>query len=238
MANKNKRTKARREKEVKEAQRKKVVEKPIYKRPWIWIALAALVIGIVVPSAWQYNEDLKKERAEAAAEAQAKQEAEELIWESAQEPLSKIGVTESDVSSKTFEIRSTTDGGALDVAQATIVTDVRTLLASFIYDSTENSWMCTQITNDDGSHIYWTYYDQGVENVTQTAVVGEDGTVSMQPLYDYVTDEIVPGASTGAAVEGADAAPATDDAAPADTDDAAAPATDDASAPATGAAAE
>ncbi|MDR1495659.1 MAG: hypothetical protein LBS67_01895 [Clostridiales Family XIII bacterium] len=216
MANRNRRTKARREKEFKEAKHQKVVDKPIYKRPWIWIALAALVIGIVVPSAYQYNEQQKEARAEAAAEAKAKQEAEPLVWESVLESLEKIGVTESAISEKSFDIRSTADNGEYDTAQVTFVTNVRTLIASALYqsgdivgtsdsavssDSSQGSWLCTQITNEDNSHIYWTFFNQGVENATQAAVYGADGTITSQPLYDYVTDEPVAGAVTGSAVE-------------------------------------
>jgi hypothetical protein len=208
MANRNRRTKARRVKEVKEAQRKKTVEKPIYKRPWIWIALAALVIAIVVPSAIQYNDKVTKERAAAAAEAKAKQEAEGLIWESAQAPLSAIGVTESAITDKTFDINLTEGEDEFDTAQVRIVTDVRTVVASFVYGTTENAWICTQITNEDGAHIYWSYFNEGIENATQTALVSPDGSVSTQPLYDYFTDEYVPGAVTGAAVETTGAAAA------------------------------
>jgi hypothetical protein len=237
MANRNRRTKARRIKEVKEAQHKKTVAKPIYKRPWIWIALAALIIAIAVPSAIQYNDQVKKEQAAAAAEAKAEQEAEELIWESAQAPLSAIGVTESAITDKTFDVNLTESEDEFDTAQVTIVTEVRTILASFVYDTTGSSWVCTQITNEDGSHIYWSYFNEGVENATQTALVSPDGSVSTEPLYDYLTDGLVPGAVTGAAVETPDAdaeqAGAATDAATGAATDAATDATTDAATDAT-----
>ncbi|MDR2162757.1 MAG: hypothetical protein LBO70_02265 [Clostridiales Family XIII bacterium] len=194
MANKNKRTKARREKEIKEAKQKKVAEKPIHKRPWIWIALAALVIGIVVPSVYQHNKQVIEE-------TEARQERESLVWESVLTAMGEMGVTESAISGKSFDIRSSANNDTYDYALATVVTDVRTLVASSMYDSTQNAWVCTQITNEDGSHIYWTYFNQGVENATQAAVVGANGAMEMQPIYDYATDEPVPGATTGAAVE-------------------------------------
>jgi hypothetical protein len=205
MANKNKRTKARREKETKEAQRKKVVEKPIYKRPWIWIALAALVIGIVVPSAYQHNQQVQEERVAAAAEAKAKSEAEPLIWESVLTPLTDIGVTESAITDKSFDVRSTADNDQYDYAQVAITTDVRTILATAMYEGSDGTWTCTQLMNEDGSHIYWTYFNQGANNATQAAVMGEDGSITMQPLYDYHTDEQVTEPLTGPAVSGADA---------------------------------
>jgi hypothetical protein len=194
MANKNKRTKARREKEIKEAKHQKVVAKPIYKRPWIWIILAALVLGITVPSVYQYSKQSREE-------AEARQERESAVWESVLEPLGSIGVTESAVKSKSFDIRSSANNDTYDYAQVTAATDVRTLVATLVYEATASSWTCTQITNEDGSHIYWTYFNQGVENPTQAATVDENGTMTQQPLYDYVTDEPVPGATTGAAVE-------------------------------------
>ncbi|MDR1293298.1 MAG: hypothetical protein LBJ91_07900 [Clostridiales Family XIII bacterium] len=217
MANKNKRTKARREKETKEAQHKKVVEKPIYKRPWIWIALAALVIAIVVPSAYQYYQQLQDEKAAAAAEAEAKEALEPDIWASVLTPLAEIGVEESAVTDKSFDIVASEEGGEYNYATITVTTDVRTLVAAATYyrfetgdddsasaaalESASGSWMCMQITNEDGSHIYWTVSNQGVENATQAAVYAEDGTQTYQPLYDYETDEPVPGSTTGAAVE-------------------------------------
>jgi hypothetical protein len=216
MANKNKRTKARREKEVKEAKHQKVVEKPIYKRPWIWIALAALVIGIVVPSVYQHNEQVKEERAAAAAEAAAKKEVEPAVWEGVLPALEGLGVTESAITEKSFDIRSSADNGTYDTAQVTMTTDVRTLVATTIYQSADTSgttdssielqgsWICTQLTNEDGSHIYWSYFNGGIENATQAAVYGADGNITMQPLYDYATDEPAEGAAaetTGAAVE-------------------------------------
>jgi hypothetical protein len=189
MANKNKRTKARRQKETKEAQHKKVVEKPIYRRPWIWIALAAIVIGIVVPSAYQYNQQRQADKAREVA-----------VWEGIQPEFEAIGVSASAIKSKTFEIVSSQDDGNYDSARATVATDLRTLIAAATYDS-ENGWTCAQISNEDGSHLYWSSLSSGDEYATQAAVWGADGSISMQPLYDYLTDEQRPDISTGAAVE-------------------------------------
>ncbi|MDR1042367.1 MAG: hypothetical protein LBL54_00500 [Clostridiales Family XIII bacterium] len=215
MANKNKRTKARRVKETKEAQHKKVVEKPIYKRPWIWIALAALVAAIVIPSAYQGYQQLKEDRAVAEAEASEKAALEPLIWDSVLAPLADMGIEESAITDKTFNIAASTEGGEYDYAQVSVITDVRTVVATAYYSPpveeessdaaveatvSEGAWTCMQITNEDGSHIYWTLLNQGVENATQAAVFGEDGSITTQPLYDYTTDEPVP-EPTGAAIE-------------------------------------
>jgi hypothetical protein len=45
--------------------------------------------------------------------------------------------------------------------------------------------MCAQITNDDGTHVYWSY----------------SLDPSTQQLYDYITDEALP---TGPAIESPD----------------------------------
>jgi hypothetical protein len=189
MANKNKRTKARREKEVKEAQHKKVVEKPIYKRPWIWIALVALVIAIVVPSAYQYNEQRQEEKVRETA-----------VWDGILPTLESINVSESAVKNKTFEIVASQEGGEYDSAQIVITTDLRTIVATAMYDS-ENGWSCYQIGNEDGTHLYWSSLSSGDSNATQAAIFGADGSITMAPLYDYLTDELKPDISTGAAIE-------------------------------------
>jgi hypothetical protein len=200
MANRNKRTKSRREKEVKEAQHKKVAEKPIHKRPWIWIALAALVIGIVVPSAYQYNEKVKSERETARLEQEAKQAVEPIVWDAVLAPLAEMGVSESAITNKSFDIGSTAGNGELDFAQVSITTDVRTIVAAVLYQSQStveidgstdgavsepaSQWMCLQITNEAGDHVYWTIYQD-----------------ESQQMYNYFTDEALP---TGPAIQSPD----------------------------------
>jgi hypothetical protein len=226
MANKNKRTKARRKKEVKEAQHQKVVEKPIYKRPWIWIALVVLVLGITVPSALQHNEQVKEE-------AKARQAREDAVWDSVLTPLDSLGITTSAIADKSFDVRLAESDDTYDTAQVTIATDVRTVVASC---TSSGAWQCTQVANEDGSHVYWSFMSAGAENATQAAVMTEDGSVTMAAIYDYATDEPVPDTTTGAAVEQATDAETTGAAAdePDEPDEADAGAGDEA----TGAAAE
>jgi hypothetical protein len=189
MANKNKRTKARRVKETKEAQHKKVVEKPIYKRPWIWIALVALVVAIVVPSAYQYNEQRQEELVREAA-----------VWEGILPALESINISESAIKSKSFQLAASQENGEYDSAQVNIATDLRSIIATAMYDS-ENGWSCYQIGNEDGTHLYWSSLSPSDGNATMAAILGADGSISMAPLYDYLTDELKPEVSTGAAVE-------------------------------------
>ncbi|MDR3225440.1 MAG: hypothetical protein LBT52_03975 [Clostridiales Family XIII bacterium] len=208
MANKNRRTKARRVKEYKEEQHKKVVAKPIYKRPWIWIALAVLVLGIVVPSAYQHNKQVQEEAKITAAETKEQNEAEPLVWESIQTPLADLGISESAIIDKSFEAFRSITGGAIDNALVTITTDVRTLVAQATFASTtdteDKDWICTLVTDETGQHTYWSYFAQGGTNATQAAVQGADGSITMAPIYDWRTDAPVTGTetpATGSAVE-------------------------------------
>jgi type II secretory pathway pseudopilin PulG len=232
MANKNRRTAARREKERKEAQHKKVVEKPIYKRPWIWIALAALVLGITVPSVYQYSERVKEERVAAAAEAAAKAEAEPLVRESLTGPFEQLGITDSAIQDISYDLQASTTGGALDIAYTTITTDVRTIIAySYFQEGTdatvtsdsaldeeataalaEDTWVCAEIFNEDYTHIYWSSMSDGV---SQAYVYDSStGSYTLQPLYDYVTDEEIPTPeTTDSAIDTTDSAIETTDSA-------------------------
>jgi hypothetical protein len=233
MANKNRRTAARREKERKEAQHKKVVEKPIYKRPWIWIALAALVLGITIPSAYQYNERVKEERAVAAAEAAAKAEAEPLVRESLTGPLEQLGITDSAIKDISYDLQASTTGGALDIAYTTITTDVRKIIAYSYFQAgtgdvtvtsnsavdeeataalAEETWICAEIFNEDYTHIYWSSMSDGV---SQAYVYDSStGSYTLQPLYDYQTDEEIPTPeTTDSAIDTTDSAIDTTDSA-------------------------
>jgi hypothetical protein len=63
-----------------------------------------------------------------------------------------------------------------------------------------NTWICQMVTSESGEHIFWSYFAQGQQNATQAAVMGADGSIFMQPLYDFKTDKLVPGATTSPAV--------------------------------------